>query len=570
MCVQIGNTRRTRCKRVPCIQFADIALLLDCSGSITRNQFRRMLLTIADFLKNFDIGPNTVQVAIVPFNDFIQKPTKLNSYSNRRDLIKRLMRYADSHTKGGTRTDKALRFMRKRIFKKSNGDRVTAPNIGIVFTDGRSNRPNRTAKEAEKLKSTNIFMVSVGIGNKINKTELELISTNGTVLQTNFKNIGDIITPLLNATCDYTIVPCYFNPCKNGGSCHPYKTTYICNCKSGYAGKNCELKCDITGDMVLALDESGSINRQKFDKIVDAAICLVKAADIANGKMRIGVITWAKKVFVHYDLDAFHNKIDLLFVLDLLRYMYKGGPTNTHLALKYLKDEAFTPARGDRMGFANFAVIFTDGKSTRTGATKFYADKLHESGVSIYAIGIGPRVNKREIFYIASKPKRHHFFLTTFKKLDTVMHDLEKRICHDLKPWGRCWKCKHNCDCDPGMICCNNCCVNQVTVLTCPKGPRKFQCATAKNCFYPFNVCWRGHCRTLRYVKREKCRPCGDNHHCSPGWKCCRGCCVIPKVNKVGCVGSHICTMYLKYRSCGDGMKCCSRCKDYTPWRTMN
>lgn len=30
------------------------------------------------------------------------------------------------------------------------------------------------------------------------------------------------------------------NPCQNGGSCNSYQGGYICECKSGYTGKNCE------------------------------------------------------------------------------------------------------------------------------------------------------------------------------------------------------------------------------------------------------------------------------------------------------------------------------------------
>lgn len=180
---------------------------------------------------------------------------------------------------------------------------------------------------------------------------------------------------------------------------------------------------------MIAIDESGSITLANFNKIIDVVIYFIKSSDISNGRVRIGLITFAKNVIAHYDLDTYTNKLDMLFVTNLLRKVYRGGPTLTHKALKYLKEKSFTPERGDRLQYPNVAVIFTDGKSRRPWMTKKYANALHRTEASVYSIGIGPGIRKREIYYMASRPKRYHMVFTSFPRLDLTMKKAEDWIC---------------------------------------------------------------------------------------------------------------------------------------------
>lgn len=183
---------------------------------------------------------------------------------------------------------------------------------------------------------------------------------------------------------------------------------------------------------MIAIDESGSITQKKFNNLIDSLLYLIKSLDIKNGKTRVGLITFALNVFAHYDLDAFHNKLDMLFVVNLLRYQYRGGPTFTHRALRYLHKCSFSPERGDRLKYQNYVLFLSDGRSHFPWKTKKYADALHRSGVTVYAVGIGYRVKKSELYYIASRPKRYHMILTSFIRLKLAIIKESTRLCEGM------------------------------------------------------------------------------------------------------------------------------------------
>ena len=54
------------------------------------------------------------------------------------------------------------------MFVEDKGDRPNVPNIGLVITDGVSNRDeNLTIPEADNARSRGIMMIAVGIGDQV-------------------------------------------------------------------------------------------------------------------------------------------------------------------------------------------------------------------------------------------------------------------------------------------------------------------------------------------------------------------------------------------------------------------
>ena len=48
------------------------------------------------------------------------------------------------------------------------------------------------------------------------------------------------------------------------------------------------------------------------------------------------------------------------------------------------------------------------------------SQRLKDLGIEIYAIGVGPNVDRRQLEVIASEPKDGHVFLTTFADAPAV------------------------------------------------------------------------------------------------------------------------------------------------------
>ncbi|CAG2247116.1 unnamed protein product [Mytilus edulis] len=178
---------------------ADIVFLVDRSGSVKIQNFRRGLNFIKDFAKHYTIGHNNVQIGVVTFANTVRKEIGLNQYSNRQALNTAMDRiqYDDVH---GTHTSTALQYILDHSFNNKSGERPNVPNFLIVITDGRAwpleFRPN---KEAAQLHQTNIETFSIGIGN-MNPSELRLIGTDDKHVYT-VKDHLDLHIPLRHIRC---------------------------------------------------------------------------------------------------------------------------------------------------------------------------------------------------------------------------------------------------------------------------------------------------------------------------------------------------------------------------------
>lgn len=188
-----------------CDSEADIALVFDCSGSITNAHFKEMIDTAKNFTQSLDISLNKVHMAAFAFNDHISKRRIFfKPFKSGNNFRHELDKYKSEHTSGGTRTDRALKFLYQQIFKAQNGDRQKVPNIVVLFTDGMSNKPDKTKTQAQILKQdTGAHIIVVGIGNKIDINELEIIATNKrSVIQAKFDHLTEIIEPLIDIACN--------------------------------------------------------------------------------------------------------------------------------------------------------------------------------------------------------------------------------------------------------------------------------------------------------------------------------------------------------------------------------
>ena len=81
-----------------------------------------------------------------------------------------------------------------------------------------------------------------------------------------------------------------------------------------------------------------------------------------------------------------------------------------------------------RPGVPRVLVVLTDGKSKDdvTGAAK----ALHDMGVRVMVVGIGPFLDGKQLHAVASDPKKEHLFKAgNFSSLKKVIEKVEKEIC---------------------------------------------------------------------------------------------------------------------------------------------
>ena len=146
--------------------------------------------------------------------------------------------------------------------------------------------------------------------------------------------------------------------------------------------------------MVFVVDSSSSVGRENFDKAVAYISGLVERLPVKSRSARVAVVTYSDRASVRWYLGTSPSRSDLLARLEHLKYI--GGAANTGDALRVVREEVFSPFRGDRPKASNRAVLITDGPSNvRPRRTVPEAQQLRAAGVELLAIGV--RWNETEL-----------------------------------------------------------------------------------------------------------------------------------------------------------------------------
>ncbi|KAL4238702.1 hypothetical protein ACF0H5_003409 [Mactra antiquata] len=369
---------------------ADIVFVLDSSSSEGPTNFQKQLDFVRDFIYQFTIGPNAIQVSVVVFSSDTHEEFPLNKYQDQATLLSAVAQI--QYIQGATYTDKALSYVRQHSFTTLKGVRQNATHLVIVLTDGASTNPADTSREANLLKSQpDKVVISVGIGSYINQTELETIATDR----------------------DHALNVKSFDALDSIKS----ELTYVA-CKT----------CDFIAkaDIVFVLDASSSEGQTNFDKQLDFVARVANDFNIGPRDVQIGVITYAYSPNLEFYLNRYSTKSSLLSAIQ--RIPYTSGNTRTDLAIKYVADQMFLNAHGDRPDANDYVIILTDGASTQPNDTLREAQNLKQQGATVLSIGIGSSVNKAELNGIASD-KHHVFTVDSFDALKTIREDVKKAAC---------------------------------------------------------------------------------------------------------------------------------------------
>ena len=197
----------------------------------------------------------------------------------------------------------------------------------------------------------------------------------------------------------------------------------ICTFLEGCGGK--------PADVLFLIDSSSSIHRNDFKKEVKFVKAIVSAFDIGPEKASVGVSTFSDSFQSVFQLNEFTTKENILKALDYVPYL-RGG-TDTGNALKNIREYGFNMARPN---VAHILIVITDGLSRDPADTLLQAKLLKESGVEIFATGVGPFIDKKELRNMASSSKEnfeYNFNVFTFDTLKSIEKILVNSTCEVVK-----------------------------------------------------------------------------------------------------------------------------------------
>lgn len=185
-----------------------------------------------------------------------------------------------------------------------------------------------------------------------------------------------------------------------------------------------EVRCSKPADIFFVLDASASIWGPDFKKQLAFVNTVIGELQLDPTVVRCGLITYGDIVRVEFDLDKYAGrKGDTTTAVSSVRQL--RGDTRTDKALQRMRELMLAEARE---GVPRIAIVMTDGLSNYPKQTQHEAQLAHKMGITTIAVGIGNRVDERELQALASH-QEYLFTVDNFDALAAVKTLLSVKAC---------------------------------------------------------------------------------------------------------------------------------------------
>ncbi|XP_067940078.1 collagen alpha-6(VI) chain-like [Watersipora subatra] len=387
-----------------CVAIADIAFIVDASGSVGSTEWTQALNFAKNVVGQYDIGPSKTRVALMEFSGAPSIQFDFNKYTNKVDVLNAIPKAKKSG--GGTATSLALDLARTTLLQPGRGMRPGVPNILFVITDGRSNSETATKQSAALLHNKGVTVFAVGVKGA-NLAELKTIASDPT-LSFSYQDFSKL------ATVQDTF---------NKKACHvavqlAQATTPSSGCSTNSA------------DMVFVVDTSSSVGDANFNLTKSFLRSMMAKLDFS--KNRVAIIQFNDKVKTVFELNQHNNKGTAQSEVDKMQYD-KGPNTRISAAIKHMREQSFSVANGDRPTVADIGILLTDGQSKDPFRTQYEANVSKAAGIEMFSIGIGTQINSQELQDLASGP-RNVFLVNSYQTLQSIEIFLANKLCQGFTP----------------------------------------------------------------------------------------------------------------------------------------
>lgn len=156
-----------------CSEDADLAFVVDTSGSISDENFKKQKDFIKVLASSFDPILAEHQLGLISYSNNAQMEVSFQDKADRKEFEQAVDLIP--HTKGRTRLDKALKLASSRLFTASEGSLSGKRKIMIILTDGRQSQDPDTVPlqgAVLPLRQLGVRIYTVAIGDEVDLKEL--------------------------------------------------------------------------------------------------------------------------------------------------------------------------------------------------------------------------------------------------------------------------------------------------------------------------------------------------------------------------------------------------------------
>ncbi|XP_067857044.1 collagen alpha-6(VI) chain-like [Heptranchias perlo] len=390
-----NNIVRELCSEEACskLDMADIIFLIDGSGSINAEDFRKMKRFMGDIVNKTNIGAEKVHVGLIQFGSDPRPEFQLNIHSVKADLYTAIGKM--QQLGGGTHTGRALSFTAD-YFDRAKGGRPGNPQYLIVITDGEAQ--DEVLHPAKAIRDKGVTVFAVGVFNANSTQLLEIGGSRDKVYYVeNFDLLDDPKKQI------------FWEICSRPDAC---------------------LRTEVA-DIVFVIDGSGSIQPHNFESMKRFMVALVNSSAVSPSRVRFGAVLYNSAPDVQFQLTQFKSKSEVREAIG--RMQMRGGATYTARALQQAK-ELLAPEKGGRRaeGVSQFVLVITDGQATDSSEVPGAAEDIREGGVTVFAVGIAG-ANERELHAIGGA-RENYFYVQDFDALKNITRNISQLVCTSATP----------------------------------------------------------------------------------------------------------------------------------------
>uniref|UniRef100_A0A672GQG6 Matrilin 2 n=1 Tax=Salarias fasciatus TaxID=181472 RepID=A0A672GQG6_SALFA len=413
------------CKAIP----LDFVFVIDSSRSIRPNDYEKVKTFIINLLQFLEVGSDATRVGLLQYGSEIQPEFSLNTYTTRAEVVQAVRDM--KHLATGTMTGLAIQYTMETEFTEEKGARPLSmhiPRIAMIVTDG---RPQDTVEEvAAQARQAGIQIFAIGVGRVDMKTLKSIGSephSEHVHLVASFSQIETLISVFQSKLCGGDMCEVVDHQCQH--ICVSSPVSYRCKCRAGFTlnpdGKTCKECSDGVMDLVFIIDGSKSLGPANFERVKQFVSGIVDSLDISKAGTHVGLLQYSTKVRSEFSLGKYTTAQDIKRAVSRMQYMGRGSMTGS--ALRHMFEQSFTAKEGARPNTQRVCIVFTDGRSQDD--VSGWATKAKDSGITIYALGIGKAI-EQELREIASEPdEKHMYYAEDFEKMGEMTKKLSYLLC---------------------------------------------------------------------------------------------------------------------------------------------
>jgi len=242
----------------------EMVFVMDSSGSIGQSNWVKVKQFAKNLTAAWPVSPDDVQVGVIEYSEGVDIRFNLKDYSTVAEVqaaIDALPLYG--HT---TNTAGALKTLYTSMYTPEAGARADVLPVAIVITDGQSNDPTATAKEASTAQGDGILLFSIGIGDA-DVSELNAISSDPddqfVFYVGSFDDLQKIVATLTDKACKAAtpcVSDCTDKPDGDYQSCDTCNGFVTCSngllsnmpCPAGLVWDDSKKDCEYTSETCFA------------------------------------------------------------------------------------------------------------------------------------------------------------------------------------------------------------------------------------------------------------------------------------------------------------------------------